>query len=309
MCELGCYSRAARKLHITEGSVSHHVAAVEDLFGSRLLTRTRSGSRLTDEGMIALEAAREVFKTLERARLEILNRQRVPRGTVKVEASTIPGEHILPEIVALFLKAYPQLDCVDIRVSDSLTAFEKLRSGDADMAAVGTLKIEGLGVDFEKLAIASERLVVVVPREHPLAKRSIISVAELKGHSFVDRAEGSGTRIETERLLHMAGLALADLKIRMRLGSTESVISAVSRGGGVSILSEFAAAKAERASLIKVLRIRERAAMRKFYLIRAKKRSSSKAADLFWEFCRARRIRSRAPFSSGMSHSVGGAVV
>lgn len=281
--ELGSFARAAKKLEITEGGVSHHMRALESYFGAKLFIKTVKGAELTEEGKIVYSVAKEVLEQLESTRRRIIDMKEVLRGTVKVVASTIPGEHVIPHLINEFKERYPNVDFV-VQISDSKTAFDKLRSGEADLAAVGTLLLAPKGLEYEKTQIGEEKLVLIVSPDHELARKESIAIKEIQSLPFVSREKGSGTRAELERFLKESGVDLSQLRVRMELGSTESVITAVSEGIGVSIISERAARKAEKAELIRTLQLSGVDSRRKLYLVRNMRGEFSKPAKLFWKY-------------------------
>ena len=105
-----------------------------------------------------------------------------------------------------------------------------------------------------------EQLVLIVPCNHELAKPKSVKLTEIVKYPFINREETSGTRKEIERLLENNKISLAQLKIALELGSTESVITAVSEGRGISIISSIAAKKAQAAGLVKIVRLKKQKA-------------------------------------------------
>lgn len=280
--ELGSFTKAARKLEITEGGVSHHIRSLEHFFDAALFIRKVRGAELTEEGRIAYDFSKEVLGLLESTRKRITDVKGVLAGTIKIEASTIPGEQILPRLMNRFKKRFQGIDFI-LQISNTDTAFDKVRGGDVDLAAVGTSLLAPKDLQFEKKLIGEEKLVLIVPPNHKLAGKESVTVQEIMSLPFIIREKGSGTRAETERILRESGLDLSKLKVELELGSTESVITAVSDGVGVSIISETAAKKVERAKLIKKLEISGVKDDRKLFLIRNLRKKNSKAAMLFWE--------------------------
>ena len=96
-----------------------------------------------------------------------------------------------------------------------------------------------------------------MPCNHALAKSKIVKLKEILAYPFVNREETSGTRKEIEGLLEKNNITPQQLKVALELGSTESVITAVSEGRGISIISSIAAKKAQAAGLIKIVKIEE----------------------------------------------------
>ncbi len=83
------------------------------------------------------------------------------------------------------------------------------------------------------------------------------------------------------------------MKVALELGSTESVITAVSEGRGVSIISSIAAKKAYAAGLIKIVKIKEAKSPRKLCIVRPK-RPLVKTSEVFWEFCKGYKFKNEA---------------
>jgi len=284
--ESGSFAKAAKKLEITEGGVSHHMRALERYFGAKLFIKTVKGAKLTEEGKIVFDVAKDVLERLESTRRIIIDVREALRGIVRIGASTIPGEHVLPHLIGEFKEKYPDVNFV-VQISDSKTAFDKLQSGDADLAAVGTLILAPKDLKYEKIPIGEEKLVLIVSPDHELARKESASIKEILPLPFMSREKGSGTRAELERFLKESNVDPSQLKIRMELGSTESIITAVSEGIGVSIVSESAARKAEKAKLVKILQLRGVDNRRKLYLVRNLRGECSKPAKILWEYARS----------------------
>jgi DNA-binding transcriptional LysR family regulator len=129
------------------------------------------------------------------------------------------------------------------------------------------------------VASKDDRLVVIVPVSHPLASRSSVSLADLKGERFIAREQGSGTREAYEKALSDAGLSLSDLLIAAEVGDSASVVKAVVAGTGIGIVSELAAQDAIGRGAVRLLNIPVLAITRNFYIIRQKGRELSEEGD------------------------------
>ncbi len=281
--ELGGFAKAAKKLGMTEGSVSYHIASLEKYFGAVLFTRAIRGARLTEEGKIAFETAKNILEHLEATKRQLVEMAEAPRGTIRIEASTIPGEQVLPKLMSSFKERHQGVDFV-VRISDSKTAFEKLASREVDLAAVGSLISAPRRLEYERIPIGEEKLVLIVPVDHEFATRKSVSIPEILSQPWVIREKGSGTRAETERVFVEADVDSSLMNVKLELGSTESVITAVEEGLGVSVVSETAARKAEKAKLVKVVKISGVDDERILYLIRDVKSDMSKPTKLFWAY-------------------------
>ena len=284
------FSVAAKELKTSQGTVSHHVAALESYFDAELFKRTANGVEVTDEGATLKETAEKILQQAQEAKTKISSSKIKLSGTIKIAASTTPGEHIIPSLIAEFQKKCPDVK-FKISAEDSLNSLTSLQANNADFAAVGTL--QGFEEKFDFLQIGEDQLVLIVPCNHELAKNNTAKLKEILAYPFVNREETSGTRKEIDGLLEKNNINPQKLRLALELGSTESVITAVSEGRGISIISSIAATKAQAAGLIKIVTIDESRKPRKLYIVRPKK-PLLKTFEAFWEFCKNYRFNNEA---------------
>jgi LysR family transcriptional regulator, transcriptional activator of the cysJI operon len=276
------FSTAAKELNITQGAVSHHIAALEAYFGAELFKRAANGVEVTDSGAILAETSEKILAETESAKAKISLTKHKFAGTIRIEASSIPGEHIIPRLVAEFQKQYPDVK-FKIKAEDSVNSLLNLQAGNVDFAAVGTIK--GYNEKLDAIELGEEELVLIVPLYHESAGKKSVKISQILNYPYINREETSGTRKEIERMLENAGISPSKLKTTVELASTESVVTAVSEGQGVSIISSIASKKALAAGLVKVVHIEGVNSARKLYMVRPK-RALLKISEAFWEFCK-----------------------
>ena len=276
------FSTAAKELKITQGAVSHHIATLETYFDAELFKRAANGVEVTYAGAILAQTATEILAELDGAKAEISAIKLKFAGTIKIEASSIPSEHVIPRLVSEFQKQFPDVK-FKIKAEDSVNSLLDLQAGDVDFAAVGTLK--GYDDKLEAIELGEEELVLIVSLSHELANQKSVKLARILNYPYVNREETSGTRKEIERMFRDSGISASKLKTTMELASTESVVTAVSEGQGVSIISSIASKKAVAAGLVKVVHIEGVNSARKLYMVRPK-RALVKVSEAFWEFCK-----------------------
>lgn len=282
VARIGSFSVAAKELRTSQGTVSNHIAALEEYFDAQLLKRTVKGVEVTEAGAILQATAQKILQDVDAAKAKISTTKHKLSGVLKIAASTIPEEHLLPSLIAEFQKMHPDIK-FKIKTEDSVSSLLSLQANDVDFAATGSLR--GYVEKFDALEIGEEELVLVAPCGHALSSRKSVKLEEILQYPYVNREETSGTRAEIERIFESAGLSPAGLKTTLELGSTESVITAVSEGRGISIVSSIASRKAEAAGLVLLIKLEGVNSTRKLYLLRPK-RNLLKAAELFWDFCK-----------------------
>jgi LysR family transcriptional regulator, transcriptional activator of the cysJI operon len=284
------FSLAAKELKTSQGTVSHHIAALEEYFDAELFKRSTNGVEVTDAGATLKETAEKILQQAHDAQVKISAAKQNLEGTIRIAASTIPEEHIIPSLTAEFQKKHPAVK-FKIKAEDSLNSLNSLQTNSADFAAVGT--ILGFEEKFDFLQIGEEQLVLIVPCNHELAKNKTAKLSAILTYPFINREETSGTRLEIDRLLEKNGFRPQQLKIALELGSTESVITAVSEGRGISVISSIAANKAQAAGLIRIVTLTEAKNTRKLYIVKPK-RSLLKTSEAFWDFCKNYKFKNQA---------------
>src|SRR5207248_10080436 len=149
---------------------------------------------------------------IDEAEVALGELQGLKRGTLEVGASTTVGIYLIPVALGAFKKLHPGV-AISLEIGARGAIQEKVLRNELDLAVVGPpLKDPDLVV----VPFVTDELVVIAPREHPLAGRRGLSLHDLKNEPFLMREEGSGTRFEVEKA---ARRAKVKLQVEMELGS------------------------------------------------------------------------------------------
>ena len=281
--ELGSFSKAANQLDMSQSAISQQMENIEKYFGVKIFTRSIKGVSLTEEGKILLKRTKLIIDNFHLAKAEIEEKIKGISGILKISSSTTPGQHILPIYFSKFQRKNPKIKFQD-EINDTTTSFNKLLNKEVDLAGVGSLINDVDSIEY--IILAEEELVLVVPPDHELSNKKIISPSDILKFPYISRESTSGTRIESEKLLRKMGISPKKLRIFCELTTTESVLTAVSEGMGISLISSIAASKAEAANLVKCIRLSDSELIkRKLYLIRLKNHDTKNhLINLFWDF-------------------------
>jgi DNA-binding transcriptional LysR family regulator len=141
------------------------------------------------------------------------------------------------------------------------------------------------GVQFEPFF--RDEVILVVPPGHEFAGRTV-SLDELRAASLIVMQDGAGVRQVIEDELRARGVRLRDLDVRLELGLQESVKTAVQRGYGVTFISRTSVEAELEAGTLASARVEGFEPSREVSLARAVGRSTTRAAQLFVDFARAR---------------------
>jgi len=166
----------------------------------------------------------------------------------------------LPTALVPFLAAHPNID-VDLEERQSREIVPAIAEG------LGEIGIVADPVDpaeqLETLPFMEDRLVLIVPRRHPLGKRSEIAFRESLDNDFVGLAAGSALQ---ETLNHHAARAGRQLRLRVRLNGFAPIARMVESGVGVAVLPETTARRCQQSMAIKIIALTDAWAPRHFQI-------------------------------------------
>src|SRR3954465_2364638 len=171
------FTRAADELYVTQSALSQQVRRLEEGLGLALLLRTSRGVELTPAGADLLARAESILAEVERARTDMDEHPRAPRGPGRGAATT--GDALrLPRALATFHAEHPGIR-IGLRQGSTADVVELVRKGAADLAVIGTLASDGPGLESE--VVAEEALCVACAVDDPLAGAGEVSFEDLRG--------------------------------------------------------------------------------------------------------------------------------
>ena len=243
--EAGSFRDAAQRLGLAQPTVSQHVQKLEATLDHLLIERNRARATTTAAGLRFLPFARTLLRLAERARAAL------DRGSLAIGASSNIGVYLLQPLVRAFRSARPSIGPIDIRIGTNPETARRLEDAEVDIALMEWWDDRP---GFEAAIWRREKLVVIVPPEHPWAARKSVEKALLLREPMIGGEPGTGTA----RLLQQAfGADAGFLKIGLQLGSTEAVKQAVRAGLGISVTLESAVDDEVRAGKLRALRVVE----------------------------------------------------
>lgn len=230
----GSLGRAGALHGISQPAVTARIRNMEHLVGFPLVERTRRGSRLTPGGALVADWAREVLDAAESLAAGIASLRAGTEARLRVAASLTVAEHLLPQWLARLAAARPDTD-VSLIAMNSASVQETVLSGGADLGFVEGPRVQRT---LESQVVAEDCLVVVVPPQHPWARRRRpVEAAELAATRLVQREPDSGTRTALEVALAAHGQLARPL---LELSTTSAVRAATAAGAGPAVLSALA---------------------------------------------------------------------
>ncbi|ACB85938.1 selenium metabolism-associated LysR family transcriptional regulator [Natranaerobius thermophilus] len=278
--EEGNFSKAAKRLYLTQPTVSAHVDSLERECGMKLFERRNRQAVLTEAGQNFYPYAVDLLDMKERAHESFARFNQEIDGKITINASQTPGIYLLPNLLAPYQKKYPR-SSFRITISDTDGVFENILNYEADLGFVGSPKTS------DKLVakpLINDQLVLIAdsPFKEKLdeqqKKQGVLYMKDLLDLPFIIRTEGSATRKVFEKTLAEQEKSIKNLQIAGQVDNLEGVKSFVHQGVGVSFVSKFSL---NRDTSLKSFYIQDLMPERKFYLIYHKDRVFSPTCERF----------------------------
>lgn len=284
--EEGQIGRAAARENIAPSTATKRIQDLEDIAGLPLLDRTPRGVSPTPAGAVLVRYLREIFGQFDNLRAELDAFSEGMRGEITIASARSIIAPFLADQIGGFARAYPRVEVV-LREMENTAILAALRRGEADVGVYAAAQgLDESGLDI--VPYRKDRLVAVVPRDHPLALRSRVDLAALLPANL----------IPVQALLAViTGAAArigAEFAPRYSVRSAEVATSLVAAGLGVTIQPECLVG-ADHLDRVAVVELSEAWANRIIRIATARGRITSPAAGAFID----RLIRSPDPAPEG----------
>jgi DNA-binding transcriptional LysR family regulator len=277
------FSQAAERLGVTQPAVSLQVRALEQRLGQTLLDRSGRRVEPTEAGRRLYRSAQRMLALEAQLLNEVSADEGVLTGTLAIGASTGPGAHLVPLLLCDFQRKHADLH-IALSIWDTQTVIDRVAERVVEIGVVGALR-RHRALEFEPLV--RDEIVLAVPPGHPAAGGAL-TVDDLREETLIVMQEGAGVRQVIEEELRRAGLRLRGVDPKLELGLQESVKSAVAAGYGVAFISRTAIEGELAARTLAAARVEGVDPSRQIYLVRARGRTPTRAAEAFVAFAKER---------------------
>jgi DNA-binding transcriptional LysR family regulator len=244
------FTLGAEASALSLAAASMRVKHLESAIGTPLLYRSKRGVSLTPAGEAFLRHAQRVFQHLDQMSADLRQYAKGVKGHVRLFANTTSTTDFLPRVLPTFLAEHPHVD-IDLRELRSSEIVQAVQEARADVGIVsGHVSTDGL----QTFPYYIDRLVLVVPRGHPLAGRDALWFADALDHDFVGRNPESALHAYIADIVSSYGRRL---KQRIQVGSFEEMCHLIGKGIGIGVIPLSAVQRLGGADHIEVMRIED----------------------------------------------------
>jgi Transcriptional regulator len=269
--EYGSFTKAAERLNYSQSGVSRMIADLEAEWNVVLLERSRSGVRLTSEGLKILPYARNVVQEYQKLQTQIEELHGLQSGLIRIGTISSVATHWLPNIIKAFQKEYPNID-YELLLGDYTEIEAWILEGRVDC---GFLRLP-TRTELDTIFLEQDKLLVILPENHKLADCDRFPVHALGDEPFMLLEKGAKAEISEIFELHNI-----TPKTQFTTWDDYAIMSMVEGGLGISVLPELILKRIPYRIVIKELDV---PAYRKLGLAMKSKESAPLVVKRFLEY-------------------------
>ena len=226
------FTKAAKKVNLSQPTVSLHIKRLEQYFDTTLITRSSKSKEvlITKQGEFLYEKGQDLIAQIDLLKGELLQIDDKAKKKILVGASKTIGDYFLPQIIGDFSNKYPDIQ-LEVFIENTAHICDMMNEGEIQVGL-----IEGIDpyYDFDREYFYQDRMVVAVSNKSPLATMDV-SIDDLNNQIWISREEGYGTQEYLKLFLNMHNITPKNVIV---FNSNYAVKEAVKNGIGITIISE-----------------------------------------------------------------------
>ncbi|HWL13744.1 MAG TPA: LysR family transcriptional regulator [Ureibacillus sp.] len=274
--EYGSFTKAADALSYTQSGISRMMNDLESEWGLALFERGRAGISLTSDGLKVLPQLQRICNEHEILMTQIEELHNMQSGIIRIGTFSSVATHWLPNMIKAFKKDYPNIE-FELLLGDYTEIESWIIEGRVDF---GFLRLP-TKADIETMFVEQDRLLVVIPQDHPLADCDLFPISELLNSPFMLLEKGAKAEISEIFEKHQVSP-----QISFTTWDDYAIMSMVENGLGISILPELILNRIPYCIVAKELEV---PALRTIGIAMREKKSLSLAAKSFLDYLSYRK--------------------
>ncbi|MCY8039807.1 LysR family transcriptional regulator [Bacillus paralicheniformis] len=275
--ELGSFTKAAQSLDYTQSGISRMINDLETEWGVSLFERGRAGINLTSDGLKLLPQLKRICNEHEILMTQIEELHDIKTGMIRIGTFSSVATHWLPNMIRIFKKDYPKID-FELLLGDYTEIESWILNGRVDF---GFVRLPSKP-DLDTIFVEQDRLLVVMPLNHPLANCEKFPIDNLLNSPFMLLEKGAKAEISEIFEMHQISP-----QVNFTTWDDYAIMSMVENGLGISILPELILKRIPHKIIAKELEI---PAFRNIGIATRDQKSLSLASKEFLEYLSYRNI-------------------
>jgi DNA-binding transcriptional LysR family regulator len=264
------FTQAAKRLNLAQAALSDQIRKLEQELGCALFQRNRRSNTLTAAGLVLRDQARLLLQQAQQAKRKVLDLQQLRAGRLTIAAVSSVCSTVLPRTIAAFRRKHPDIE-ITLHEGTSQSVAQWVEDREVDL---GVAQLPTSGGPFVETLLFREPFVLLVSREHSLAKRKHVAMRDLSAERFIfykGRARDFGQRACRE-----AGF---EPTVACESSETESIRALVVAGLGIAFLPRISTQNA--GDECAVIGIKDQPVMREVAMIQRAGEPLSPSSEAF----------------------------
>lgn len=275
------FSRAAKTLHRTQPAVSQAIRRLELELGESLFDRSSKDGTLTAAGRVLYDVAQQMLNLRHGAHAALKELKDLHRGKLTLSANEYTVMYLLP-VIPVFRARHPHIK-VEVKRSLASRIPAEILGRDIE---IGVVSYKPGDAAIASVPVMTDELALIVPPNHPLANKEVVSVKDLGAESFIAHNVASPYR---EKVVRTFEKYKTPLNISMEMPTLEAIKRFVEQGMGVALVPRLTAQSEIARKQVVAVTVREMRLERSIYLIYRKGATLSHAARAFLRVAREKR--------------------
>lgn len=228
------YTKTAKMLSITQPSLSHAISCLEEELGVKLFEKQGRNAKLTKYGALFLRYVEQSLAMLDEGKKILTEASGMNGGYIDIGYIYTLGSHFIPQVINDYTKKKGE-NQIKFSFGQGTTrqVIKALKEGKYDFVFSSYVRGEE---ELDFFPVAEEELVLITPKEHPLANYKSIHLAETINYDYIYFSRSSGLRPVIDRLF---AKIKRQPKIAYECEEDSSVAGLVAAGFGIAIMPKI----------------------------------------------------------------------
>ncbi|MDY0214185.1 MAG: LysR family transcriptional regulator [Bacilli bacterium] len=262
LAQVKSYTKTAELCHLSQPAVTQHVKALEEMYGIKIFKRIGRNLALTYEGEVLVRNAKKLI-ALNRNIEKELNKNKGGINKLDIGITLTAGGYFIPEILNVFKRKYPELR-FNFHTDLASNLIERMRLNELDFVIVdGTPQTTEFNVEL----LVKDELIIIGPKNHPLANKNDVTTEELKREKFILRHEKANTRLAFENYLLNHLDSISNFDVILEIDNTALIKQLIIAGHGLSVMSRALCEVNLKVGTLKEIKVKDFYLERGIYLV------------------------------------------
>ncbi|MDF2663408.1 MAG: transcriptional regulator [Paenibacillus sp.] len=241
----GSFVRAAKEMNYAQSTVTMQIQKLESDLGVQLLERGKE-IRLTEAGRLFHDHSLQIVKNMEQLQANLSNMQMGETGHVRLGVTEPTASYRLPGLLKIFTSMYPNVR-ISVVMANTPLLSELLLQGELDFSLCSA---PDLGSDLFFEPLFKEEFVALLPEDHPLTRKTVLSPEDLREHRLLITSASCPYRRKLEMIMQEKGTMMHDT---MEIGSMTALKFYVESGLGIALVPRLIAEPAAAGTTVRTI--------------------------------------------------------